>query len=335
MAPKLEAIPTIDHKTATLALSPLLISEVSFQLVPGNDARIQDSLESSSLVRILKASEPFPHISANDLSPNQPGRLIFIGDIHGCLDEFEELLTKLNYLKDTDILVLLGDLVGKGPKPHGVVRKAIELKALCVRGNHDDLVIRWYNYLHSSSQIDPNSLNEADFPFKDFRLKGQHVEIAKIMSQQEYEYLVNLPAIIRLKGNNETLIAVHAGLDPQKLLSEQESSVVIRMRNIKKSGKPVEKKKDGGKSWSSVWELTKDSVDKDGNASNLKPSSDLAQISKIFYGHDAFRGLNLKKYTKGLDSGCVYGRKLTAYVYPQNEIVQVDCKGYAPVQPNK
>lgn len=52
------------------------------------------------------------------LNPN--GRVIIIGDIHGCYDEFIELLEKVEYDKKTDNLVLVGDLVNKGPYSHKV-----------------------------------------------------------------------------------------------------------------------------------------------------------------------------------------------------------------------
>lgn len=47
------------------------------------------------------------------------------------------------------------------------------------------------------------------------------------------------------------------------------------------------------------------------------------------YGHDSKSGLSLREYTKGLDSGCVKGGKLTALVISdggEQEIVQVKCK---------
>lgn len=46
-------------------------------------------------------------------SANPGGRVILMGDIHGCLDEMQLLLKKLNFQADRDLLVLLGDLVGK------------------------------------------------------------------------------------------------------------------------------------------------------------------------------------------------------------------------------
>jgi hypothetical protein len=54
-------------------------------------------------------------------------------------------------------------------------------------------------------------------------------------------------------------------------------------------------------------------------------------VTTVLYGHDAKSGLSLKEYTKGLDSGCVKGGKLTALVISdggQQKTVQVRCKRY-------
>jgi hypothetical protein len=51
----------------------------------------------------------------------------------------------------------------------------------------------------------------------------------------------------------------------------------------------------------------------------------------VIYGHDARRGKNIKKYSKGLDSGCARGGELTALVISANgkqKYEQVRCKGY-------
>lgn len=66
---------------------------------------------------------------------------------------------------------------------------------------------------------------------------------------------------------------------------------------------------------------------------NTSEDSDKAQsqTTTVIYGHDAATSLNIQRYTKGLDSGCVYGRKLTALVIGDDgkqQIVQVKCKAY-------
>lgn len=63
-------------------------------------------------------------------------RTLIVGDVHGCLEELEALVAKAG-LRSEDSLVLVGDLVAKGPDAAGVVRYARERRAFSVCGNHD------------------------------------------------------------------------------------------------------------------------------------------------------------------------------------------------------
>lgn len=61
---------------------------------------------------------------------------------------------------------------------------------------------------------------------------------------------------------------------------------------------------------------------------NKDPAS---QVMTVVYGHDAKTGLKIRSYTKGLDSGCVKGGKLTALVIEdggKQSLVQVHCREY-------
>src|SRR4051812_40412851 len=64
------------------------------------------------------------------------GRLIAIGDIHGCHVEFAELLARLDLTRD-DRLVLLGDLINRGPDSNKVIELARENRAVALLGNHE------------------------------------------------------------------------------------------------------------------------------------------------------------------------------------------------------
>ena len=69
-------------------------------------------------------------------------RTIVVGDVHGCLEELDELLSRLE-VGPSDRLVLAGDLMDRGPDPVGVVRRARERGALAVLGNHDEKHLRF------------------------------------------------------------------------------------------------------------------------------------------------------------------------------------------------
>lgn len=77
------------------------------------------------------------------------GNHYVVGDIHGCYDDLMLLLEKINK-KDADAqIILLGDLIDRGPKTWEVLQWAVEHitedgKYQCVRGNHEQQVLDWY-----------------------------------------------------------------------------------------------------------------------------------------------------------------------------------------------
>ncbi len=72
------------------------------------------------------------------------GRVIAVGDIHGCLAAFDAVLNAID-LASSDSLILLGDFVDRGPNSAGVIDRLIELRERCflftIMGNHDELML--------------------------------------------------------------------------------------------------------------------------------------------------------------------------------------------------
>lgn len=72
-------------------------------------------------------------------------RTIIISDIHGCIEEFNELLVKVRFNRSNDQLILLGDYVDRGPASMEVVERAMKLvrqdNAIALRGNHDQRLV--------------------------------------------------------------------------------------------------------------------------------------------------------------------------------------------------
>ena len=85
---------------------------------------------------LLLATRSFWHGSASSATTTAGGRTIVIGDVHGCRQELEMLLAKLEFDRSRgDAVIFVGDLVGKGPDPFGTVSLALEIGARMVRGN--------------------------------------------------------------------------------------------------------------------------------------------------------------------------------------------------------
>jgi len=73
----------------------------------------------------------------------ESGRTIVVGDVHGCRAELDDLLALVSFSK-SDALYFLGDLLSRGPDPEGVLALLRRTGAKSVRGNHDDVLIRWH-----------------------------------------------------------------------------------------------------------------------------------------------------------------------------------------------
>ena len=120
-------------------------------------------------------------------------RTLVIGDVHGCLDELKELLKKIQYQADKDRLILVGDLISKGPKPFQTLQYVRELNAEVVMGNHERALLFY--------------LQGRKHPYSGFR------ELRKKMKPaitQWIDWLDNLPAYIE----STDFMVVHAGLQP-------------------------------------------------------------------------------------------------------------------------
>jgi len=213
-------------------------------------------------------------------------RHVFIGDVHGCLDELNALLRKVGVGPD-DRVVFVGDLVAKGPDSVGVVQRARELKSICVRGNHDEAVLR----IRRARQ------QGYDLP----RAKKTHLRVAERLREADWQWLERLPLYLRFPELDR--IVVHAGVVPGKPLEKQHPEDLMTMRTLCPEGTGSPRLEDG-----TLW------------------AKSYRGPEHVVFGHDAISGLQREPFATGLDTGCVYGRTLTALVLPGNELVSVQAR---------
>lgn len=239
-------------------------------------------------------------------------RTIYIGDVHGCLDQLDELLRQVEP-GPRDRLVFLGDLMDKGPDPVGVVRRVRELGAPCVMGNHDEKHVRWRR--HEAVRRDtgkPNPMRPMD-----------PVSLAQneALSDADVEWMSSLPAVLR----TETFtVAVHGGFEPRLPLAKQDLKKVLRCRYVDAEGAMVP--------------IMSDTHVPDGT---VRWAQAFREPVHVFYGHhcltldeaqvDVYED-PIRWFRAGIDGGCAYGGSLIAAVESYAnmlEFVKVKGEAYA------
>jgi hypothetical protein len=213
-------------------------------------------------------------------------RHIFIGDVHGCLDELRALLVKVGH-QVGDVVVLVGDLVAKGPDSSGVVAFARESGLRAVRGNHDEAVLR-IRHAWQRGQVPE-------------RARPGHLRVARSLSQLDVAWLETLPLSMGLPMFNA--LVVHAGIVPGVPLAKQRPIDILTMRALTPHGQASPRLEDG------VQWVTR-----------------YSGPAHVIFGHDALSGLQRTAFASGLDTGCVYGRELTALILPENKLVTLPAR---------
>lgn len=230
--------------------------------------------------------------------------MLVIGDVHGCCDELILLHEKSvfeNGGRQFHYVIAVGDLVNKGPKSMDVVRHFIQMSDygwLSVRGNHDNGALL-------AALGDPAQ-----------SIKKKHLWMRdNPLSDEQITWMAELPYTIRIPGSllNEHAVAdtviVHAALVPGLELEKQTVETMVNLRELEANSNDSH---DDGESisagvltrvpWASLWKGPE----------------------HVIFGHDAKRGLQEYELATGLDTGAVYGKKMTGIILPQRKLVQVN-----------
>lgn len=201
-----------------------------------------------------------------------------MGDVHGCFKEFLALLKKANYQPETHRLILVGDLINRGPFSLEMLEwvrgKGVEL----VRGNHEQAFLRAVSHKMFLNPI-----------FKQLK-KNMGKDIGFWL-----DWISSLPFYIE----ESNLFVVHGGLVPGEHPQFSDPHLLMNIRTWDGLGEDI--KKELNPPWYSFYKGKK----------------------LVIYGHWASQGLNIRGNTIGLDTGCVYGHKLSGILLPDRKIVQV------------
>ena len=228
-------------------------------------------------------------------------KLIIYGDIHGCYDELVRLRKKINPKKN-DIEICVGDIITRGKDSIKTLRYLQSNNIKSVLGNHEDKLIRYLNHQKINKQ-NPIVLNDDE------------KDIIDTLKSVDIDFLQNMPLIMKF-GN---IVILHGGLQNRQNIdkvSKKDQAKIMRMRFLDKNHNFVSFGQEDEESvfWADVY---------DGNQ------------GFVVYGHQVFDEVKINKYALGIDTGCVYGNKLSAVIFANTQnkdfsIVQtnslIDCQ---------
>jgi polynucleotide kinase-phosphatase len=244
------------------------------------------------------------------------GPFDIVGDVHGCREELEALLSRLGWIIERDAAarptgakhptgrtaVFVGDLVDRGPDSPGVLRLVMGMveagNALCVSGNHEAKLLR--------------------------KLQGRQVRVAHGLAETLAQLDGEEPAFVTAAtGFLDSLIS-HYVLDDGRL--------VVAHAGLKEAyhGRASARVRAF-----CLYGDTTGETDEYGLPIRLPWANDYRGAATVVYGHTPVPSADWVNNTLCLDTGCVFGGSLTALRYPEREIVGVPAKRvhYEPVRP--
>lgn len=227
-------------------------------------------------------------------------RRIFIGDIQGCNEELGMLLDAVEFDPACDELHPVGDFVNRGPDSLGVLRRLKQLDAGGVLGNHDVHTI-----LRADGVRDAGKRDTLDELFAAPDCDALIAWLAKRPVLRAWDDIVCVHAALS-PAHSDPVLALR-GLDPRS--SSPDLSFAISARYCNAEGeRPASDWPPPSapfRPWYEFWQE--------------QPN----ESRTVVFGHWAREGLVVKERVRGLDSGCVWGKQLTAWIAEENRIVQV------------
>ncbi len=223
-----------------------------------------------------------------------------VGDIHGCLDALRALLRLLG---ERPILVV-GDVIDRGPDSRGVIELLIDRKARGVRGNHEDWFLRWA----SGAGLPPIALAPHIGGAATLASYGVTGEAGAMRNQghrvpeHHLRWLRELPTAAGLSVCEQRYWLIHAGVDPSAL-----------------DGLP-----DGASIGDIVpWLVSQDSPSLLWGA--VPPEETMPTDRAVIMGHMSVRKAVLREHVIGIDTGAgthAWGQ-LSAVLLPERRVVSV------------
>jgi hypothetical protein len=162
-------------------------------------------------------------------------RSIFVGDVHGCADELNDLLEALA-LTSSDRVTFVGDLVTRGPAGRGVLAIMRRIGAASVVGNHE-LRLLEARRARARGESGP-------------RLGPGHEQLLTTFDDADWALLESLPS--HLSFPEHDVCVVHAGVVPGRPLEKHDLWLLTHLRTIDGTGNPSDRWH--GRLWGELYE---------------------------------------------------------------------------------
>jgi len=208
-------------------------------------------------------------------------RLIVYGDIHGCYNEFISLREKTNP-QDSDIEVCVGDILTKGKHSIEVLDFIMKHNIKSVLGNHEEKLLRYLRHQKSPKK-------------NPVKLTLDEENIIASLTEEHIKFLENMPLFLRFG----TIVVLHGGLQNKmdlKNLTKRDKEKILRLRYIDQDGHFIAygDEQEDSIFWADVYNGAQ---------------------GFVVYGHQWFDEVRKSPFTLGIDTGCVYGNKLSAAIF--------------------
>ena len=263
---------------------------------------------------------------------DDPGPFDIIGDLHGCCDELEELLSVLGYVRNEGRIFVhpqgrraffLGDLVDRGPRIVDTLKLIMGMceagSALCVPGNHDMKLLRKLRERNETEKFSHRG---------DHRSKIFGTQITHGLSETLAE-LDALPTDER-EPFKERVITFLDSLVSHFLLDD--GKLVVAHAGMKEE---MQGRASGAVREFALYGETTGETDVFGLPVRFDWASAYRGRGTVVYGHTPVPEPEWLNRTINIDTGCVFGGKLTALRYPEKELVSVPAQRVCsePVRP--
>ena len=208
-------------------------------------------------------------------------KLIIYGDIHGCYNEFISLRKKINP-QPNDIEVCVGDILTKGKHSLQTLDFIMNHNIKSVIGNHEEKLLRY--------------LKHQKLPKKNpVKLTLDEENIIASLTKEHIKFLESMPLFLKFGA----VLVLHGGLQNRMNLdnlTKRDKEKILRLRYIDQDEHFIayDQKQEDSIFWADVY-----------NGSQ----------GFVVYGHQWFDEVKKSPFALGIDTGCVYGNKLSAAIF--------------------